>query len=70
VFKAGKISFNLGRSVIDCTVKAVADNGAGLAVVSSAGIPAQFKLLIEADDFSRACRILTKDEKHIEVAFD
>jgi len=70
VFKAGRISFNLGRSTIDCTVRALAPDSAGLDVFSSAGIPSQFKLLIEADEISRFCRIVAKSEKHIEAAFE
>jgi diguanylate cyclase (GGDEF)-like protein len=70
VFKAGRISFNLGRSTIDCTVRALAPDSAGLDVFSSAGIPIQFKLQIEADEISRFCRVVAKSEKHIEAAFE
>lgn len=70
VFKAGRISFNLGQSTIDCTVRALAPDGAGIDVFSSAGIPAQFKLQIEADEIYRSCRIVGKSEKHIEAAFE
>jgi diguanylate cyclase (GGDEF)-like protein len=70
VFKAGRISFNLGKSTIDCTVRALSAESAGLDVFSSAGIPAQFKLQIEADEISRFCRVVAKSEKHIEAAFE
>lgn len=69
VFKAGRISFNGGRSTIDCTVRALSDTGADLDVISSAGIPDTFKLRIDADDLSRVCRIAAKRDKHVEVAF-
>jgi diguanylate cyclase (GGDEF)-like protein len=69
VFKAGKIAFNGGRSTIDCTVRSLSDAGASFDVTSSAGIPGEFKLQIEADGLSRACRVTAKKYRHIEVAF-
>jgi diguanylate cyclase (GGDEF)-like protein len=69
VLKAGRIFFNLGRSTIDCTVRSLSDSSAGIDVSSTAGIPDEFKLHIETDDMSRACRIVTKRDKHIEVDF-
>jgi diguanylate cyclase (GGDEF)-like protein len=70
VFKAGRITFNLGQSTIDCTVRALAPDSVGLDVISSAGIPRQFKLQIEADELYRSCRILAKNERHIEAVFE
>jgi diguanylate cyclase (GGDEF)-like protein len=70
VFKAGRISFNLDQSTIDCTVRTLADDHAGLDVISTAGIPQQFKLQIEVDDLYRSCRVVVKSDKHIEAAFD
>jgi diguanylate cyclase (GGDEF)-like protein len=69
VLKAGRISFNGGRSAIDCTVRSLSEAGAGLQIVSSAGIPNTFKLLIEADSFSRLCQITNKGSKELEVMF-
>lgn len=69
VLKAGRISFNAGRSAIDCTVRSLSDDGAGLQIVSSAGIPETFKLLIETDQFSRLCQIVNKGSKELEVTF-
>lgn len=69
VLKAGKLSFNGGHSSIDCTVRSLSDTSAGVDVISSAGVPELFKLAIEADGFSRLCRIATKRDRHIEVEF-
>lgn len=69
VFKAGRISFNTGQSCIDCTVRTLSDNGAGIDIVSSAGIPDSFKLLIEADGFSGLCRVTRRTERHLELEF-
>ncbi|GEP12709.1 GGDEF domain-containing protein [Methylobacterium gnaphalii] len=69
VLKAGQISFNGGRSTIDCTVRSLSEEGAGLKIVTSAGVPETFKLLIETDGFSRLCRIVAKADREVDVAF-
>ena len=69
VFKAGKISFNAGHSAIDCTVRGLSRDAATIEVISTSGIPDQFKLAIAADALSRACRITSKADNRIEVAF-
>jgi hypothetical protein len=69
VLKAGQIAFNAGRSMIDCTVRALSEAGASLDVVSTAGIPDTFKLLIHSDKIARQCNIVTKMNKRIEVVF-
>ena len=69
VFKAGQIAIHGGHSAIDCTVRTLSDEGAGLDGLSTAGVPALFKLRIDAGDSSRACRIVTKRGKHLLVAF-
>jgi diguanylate cyclase (GGDEF)-like protein len=69
VLKAGQISFNSGRSVFECTVRALSDDAATLDVVSTADVPDTFKLRIAADDFSRACRVVARREKKVEIAF-
>lgn len=69
VLKAGSIVFNGGRSVIDCTVKRLSDEGASLAVIDSAGVPSRFKLAIEADNFSRFAHVVRKAGPEIDVQF-
>ena len=69
VLKAGQIIFNGGTSTIDCTVRSLADDGAGLDVISSSQVPKKFDLAIKADDFEKQCKIISHSEKHIEVAF-
>ena len=69
VLKAGQILFNGRTSVIDCTVRSLSEDGAGLDVISSAMIPKKFELCIKADDFDKSCKIVSHSEKHIEVAF-
>ena len=69
VLKAGKIAFNTGRSVVDCTVRALSDSGAEVEVISTAGIPEKFKLVIEADGISRSCTVMRKMNRRLELAF-
>ncbi|KRE18028.1 diguanylate cyclase [Bosea sp. Root381] len=69
VLKAGKIVFNGGQSVVDCTVRRLSERGASLAVISTAGVPERFKLAIEADAFSRLCQITRKAGPELDVAF-
>ncbi|BAM91223.1 conserved hypothetical protein [Bradyrhizobium oligotrophicum S58] len=69
VFKAGQIAFNAGRSSFDCTVRALSETAASLDVISMADVPEHFKLAIASDGFSRACRMTSRSDKRIEVAF-
>ncbi|MBR0851405.1 sensor domain-containing diguanylate cyclase [Bradyrhizobium diazoefficiens] len=69
VFKAGQITFNSGRSTFDCTVRALSEGEATVEVISTADLPGQFKLAIASDGFSRACRMVSKSDNRIDVAF-
>jgi diguanylate cyclase (GGDEF)-like protein len=70
VLKGGRILFNDHNSSIDCTVRSLSDEGAGLDVSNSSGIPKRFDLEIKADHFVRRCRITSQGEKHLEVEFE
>ena len=67
-FKAGRIVFNNGASVIDCVVRNTSAGGAALDVPSTAGIPAEFVLVI-AGEPNRACTITWKRAGKIGVRF-
>lgn len=69
VLKAGNIVFNDRRSTIDCTVKSLGVDGAGIMVSNTAGIPPEFVLTIQADGFETNCRVLSRDRQNIDVAF-
>ncbi len=69
VLKAGQVVFNSGRSVVDCTVRALGDDAARIDVASTAGIPSKFKLAIVGDGFSRGCTITARQNLSFEVAF-
>jgi diguanylate cyclase (GGDEF)-like protein len=69
VFKAGQVTFNAGRSTLDCTVRSLSDEAATLDVMSTADFPEKFKLVIAADGLSRACRTVAKIDNKVEIAF-
>jgi len=69
VFKSGQITFNAGRSSFDCTVRKLSDESATLEVLSTADIPLKFKLAIASEGLSRACRLISKSDKKLEIAF-
>lgn len=70
VLKAGKIVFNRGNSVIDCSVKRLSDMGARLDVVAADNVPRRFKLSIAADALSRACTVTGQSGRSLEVVFE
>ncbi|MET0444864.1 MAG: GGDEF domain-containing protein, partial [Pseudorhodoplanes sp.] len=68
VFKAARISFNAGRSTIDCTVRGLSDRGASLDMASTAGIPQRFKLQIGSES-SRLCSVANVKGNNVRVEF-
>lgn len=69
VFKGGAIVFNGGTSVMDCTVRSLSDEGAGLDVSSSVGVPNTFRLAIRSDGLEMRAQVIERTPKHVEVAF-
>ncbi|MFZ5679182.1 MAG: PilZ domain-containing protein [Pseudomonadota bacterium] len=68
VFKAGLVSFD--GAAISCTVRSLSTSGALLEIGGLAGIPKRFTLVIAADEFRRACRVIWMTEKRLGVAFE
>jgi diguanylate cyclase (GGDEF)-like protein len=69
VLKAGSIIFNDRRSTMDCTIRTLGSDSAGLAVSSSFGIPPEFILAIKGEGFETNCRVVAQDQRHLDVAF-
>lgn len=69
VLKGGQILFNNHNSSIDCTVRSLSDDGAGIDVFDTVAVPKLFDLAIKSDGFERACRVLARTEKHLDVQF-
>jgi hypothetical protein len=69
VFKHGTLAFNGGGSV-DCTVRSISETGARVDVFNPVGVPENFVLVIETDNFLRHCRSVWSRDKQIGIAFD
>lgn len=69
VLKGGRIVFNGRMSTIDCTVRSLSKSGAGIDVMSSAGIPTEFDLLIQPEGITRPCHVVWKTDRKIGVEF-
>lgn len=69
VLKGGKIVFNDRHSIIDCTVRALWEQGAELSLSTSTGIPETFILRIPSDGLERACTVTGRTEQKLSVAF-
>ena len=68
--RSGKVAFNYGRSVVDCTVRNLSTHGACLELESVVGIPDAFNLVIAGDPAKHACRLMWRTEHRVGVAFD
>lgn len=69
VLKAGSILFNDRRSTIDCTVKSIGSESAGISVSNTTGIPPEFILAIKGEGFETNCKVISQDRQNLEVAF-
>ncbi|QQR37692.1 sensor domain-containing diguanylate cyclase [Devosia oryziradicis] len=69
VLKAGRIIFNNRASLVNCTVRWMSDEGAGMDVTGSFGIPSRFTLAIRSDGFECPCEVVASTDRHIEVRF-
>lgn len=69
VLKRGMLTF-IGGGGIDCTVRNISISGARIDVASPIGIPDQFHLVIEADQFIRRGRPVWNTEHQIGIVFD
>ena len=67
-YKAGRIAFDHSGSV-DCVVRNVSDTGARLDVESPVGIPDNFTLVIDKEDFKKPCHVAWRAAKSLGVHF-
>ncbi|MFO1149788.1 MAG: PilZ domain-containing protein [Alsobacter sp.] len=66
--KTGKIAFNGGKSVIDCTVRNRSPLGASLQVAAPVGIPDRFELWMDGEHLP--CTVVWRKPTQIGVAFE
>ena len=69
VFKGGQIIFGNRTSTVDCTIRSLSEAGAGIDLSSSVGLPKTFLLAIRSDGLEIPCRVISWEERHIEVEF-
>ena len=69
ILKAGSIVFNRAGG-IDCLIRNLSSAGACLQVVSPFGIPDDFTLVINGEQFQRRCHVSWRREKRIGVVFE
>ncbi|MBP0438670.1 sensor domain-containing diguanylate cyclase [Tianweitania sediminis] len=69
VLKAGRIVFNNRHSTIDCTIRMLGEDGAGIDVWNSHDVPDRFTLTIGSQGSDRECKVTSRADKHIEVDF-
>ncbi|MEQ1768632.1 MAG: PilZ domain-containing protein [Devosia sp.] len=67
VLKGAFISFNAGRSTLNCVVRNVSDSGALLTMANSIGVPDQFDLLF--GDEKRHCVVVRRSLQSLAVSF-
>jgi hypothetical protein len=68
VLKGGRLSFNGGHSVIDCTVRNLSESGARVMVETAIGIPDEVVLAIH-DGASHPCRVVRRKINEIGLLF-
>jgi hypothetical protein len=53
-----------------CTVSDLSTRGAGLTFASTFGVPNQFQLVIDGEQYARHCRVVWTDGKRLGVQFE
>ncbi|MGV3574381.1 MAG: sensor domain-containing diguanylate cyclase [Devosia sp.] len=69
VLKAGKLVFSDRRAVIDCTVRALWENGAEVQLSSSSDVPDDVTLEIPSGNFKWDARVAIRRPNSLELAF-
>lgn len=69
VLKAGKLVFSDRRAVIDCTVRALWENGAEVQLSSSSDVPDDVTLEIPSGNFRWDARVAIRRPNSLELAF-
>ncbi|WP_084417982.1 GGDEF domain-containing protein [Henriciella litoralis] len=69
VLKAGQIVFAGSHASIDCTVRSLGQEGAGLDLVTTMNVPDEFRLLIRSDQLSVFCKVTSRTRTHLDVEF-
>lgn len=69
VLKAGRLLFMNRYAAMDCTIRAIWENGAELALSSTLDVPDEFSLEIRSDRTEWPCRVAARTEQRLVVEF-
>ncbi|KCZ51791.1 GGDEF domain-containing protein [Hyphomonas pacifica] len=69
VLKSGQIQFAGNAANIDCTVRQLGQDGAGLDLVTTTNVPNEFRLHIRSDGLTANCRVVSRTQTHLDVVF-
>ncbi len=69
VLKAGQVVFAHNSAAIDCTVRSLGADGAGVDMTSTTDVPDRFQLVIRSDGLDARCRVTSRTPTHLEVDF-
>jgi hypothetical protein len=67
--KGGRIVFNGGYGVAECTIRNMSSHGAQLDVSNPMAVPSEFTLLVNPDRRGRPCRIIWRAGNRMGVVF-
>lgn len=67
LLKTGTVVFDGGVAV--CKVRNASETGAALELMNPAEIPDNFKLVVEADNFIRRCRVVWRSISRVGISF-
>lgn len=70
VLKAAQIVFNNRQSTMDCTLRALGETSAEIAVPEAQNVPENFTLRVLSDGMEWPCRVTGRTEQRAIVAFD
>jgi diguanylate cyclase (GGDEF)-like protein len=70
VLRTGFILFDDRKNLINCSVKSLGSDSAGLVVSNADSLPEEFLLQIPADGIETTCRVIAHDGHNLEVVFE
>ena len=70
VLKAGKIVWNNGSSILDCTLRNVSKTGAMLEVLSALTVPEEFELRWDNNAQRQRCSVVWRKLNLVSVKFE
>ena len=70
VLKEGKIVFDEGRCVLDCTIRDMSDSGARLLIATTVGVPERFHLFEKSSGLLFPARLAWRQANVLGIEFE